>query len=892
MLALYNELCKCQGAQWMKADLHVHTPASHDFRWEGINKDDFTEHKYVEAMLNTGLDMVAITDHSSAMWIDRMKQAARDLKRRHRKRLIVLPGAEIAVGGIHLLIIFSEDHNQEHVDDVLSKLEIRPKDRGRKNTICSLGIEKVIEIGHDHGGLVVGAHCLSKKAGILGAINGQQRLRALRELDALEIKPWQNIENARARAKECGWPDGPFLVSTDAHSPHKLRSDVSCIKVGSPCFRSLSQIQFEPHQRISYTGSPPVSHPRIIGLQASQGIYEDVAFKFSPHLNVLIGGRGAGKSAALDLIRFAFDLIPRRPENVLEFGQRLSSFLGHGGTVNVFIHDGDDRVLCVTRIGDYTKTKNRGKEEISFTYQPTLYELIDGRYIEINQVAAEQFPLEFYAQSEVLELSRKADDQLRLIDEHVNFGDLPTAEKQLLESLKTNCSLISSLEDRCEDLSQKVTGKQELRNRIDYLRGQLDNPIFATREQWQRERELLEWSDATLKQFSQTIQDQKMLPATAAPSLGPGTPNEGITNKALAIIERAGQKLREANKLAKAALIEAEQELQALRTRWEELDHTAEQEFQNKLKELCASNLQILQSEISEKRKLLSYIETEAEPRLQDTKGDLQDAWDHRGELLKQLIDCRALIHRARSEQVSLLTEKLKGAVRIELEASENRAEYLAYLRKIFTGSHIIHVENQLGLVVDNLLPHELSEYILEKDETGLASATGVTSNTASKLVHYPQTEAVLELQTISVTDSPKISLRRAGEENYTPLDRLSYGERCTAILSIALLNKKKPLIIDQPEDELDHEFITDDIVAGIKDIKGSRQIIIASHDPNIPVLGDAELIIRLSKQPGEDRCMILAQGALEDKRVLPHVIALDGGKEAFERRRRKYMLT
>jgi ABC-type lipoprotein export system ATPase subunit len=133
--------------------------------------------------------------------------------------------------------------------------------------------------------------------------------------------------------------------------------------------------------------------------------------------------------------------------------------------------------------------------------------------------------------------------------------------------------------------------------------------------------------------------------------------------------------------------------------------------------------------------------------------------------------------------------------------------------------------------------------------------------------------------------------LKRANEANYSTLDELSYGERCSAILGIALLSKGKPLIIDQPEDELDHEFITKDIVSGIKSIKGERQIIVASHNPNIPALGDAELVIRVVKQPGKARCTILEEGSLEEESITRHVLELDGGPDAFDLRRRKYMM-
>jgi hypothetical protein len=194
--------------------------------------------------------------------------------------------------------------------------------------------------------------------------------------------------------------------------------------------------------------------------------------------------------------------------------------------------------------------------------------------------------------------------------------------------------------------------------------------------------------------------------------------------------------------------------------------------------------------------------------------------------------------------------------------------------------------------VVENLLPHEFSELLLSNDTTLIVTATGVTEVTAQKLVGHPRRHAKFEIGMVPVHDLPSISLRRSGEDSYSPLDKLSDGERCSALLAIALLEKDRPLLIDQPEDELDHQYVIDDIVANMKAIKGNRQLIIATHDPNIPVLGDAELILRVSKLLGEARCTFLAEGALEIDEVLKAVMELEGGSEAFERRRRKYTMT
>lgn len=144
-----------------------------------------------------------------------------------------------------------------------------------------------------------------------------------------------------------------------------------------------------------------------------------------------------------------------------------------------------------------------------------------------------------------------------------------------------------------------------------------------------------------------------------------------------------------------------------------------------------------------------------------------------------------------------------------------------------------------------------------------------------------------LELERIAPEDIPVIRVLRGGA--FVPLDDLSVGERCSAILSIALLDRSKPLVIDQPEDDLDHEFITNSVVRSLTSVKQGRQIIAATHNPNIPVLGDAEMVFKVSRRAGEDRCTVDAQGGLERPNVTAQVQMLEGGPETFKRRGDRY---
>ncbi len=107
--------------------------------------------------------------------------------------------------------------------------------------------------------------------------------------------------------------------------------------------------------------------------------------------------------------------------------------------------------------------------------------------------------------------------------------------------------------------------------------------------------------------------------------------------------------------------------------------------------------------------------------------------------------------------------------------------------------------------------------------------------------------------------------------------------------MAIVLSQQDLILVFDQPEDELDHAYITGGVVESLVSIKGRRQVIAATHNANIPVLGDAEYIVRLETVQGKARRQVGVDGGFDDPDVLRAVQILEGGAEAFELRRERY---
>lgn len=191
----------------------------------------------------------------------------------------------------------------------------------------------------------------------------------------------------------------------------------------------------------------------------------------------------------------------------------------------------------------------------------------------------------------------------------------------------------------------------------------------------------------------------------------------------------------------------------------------------------------------------------------------------------------------------------------------------------------------------EDFSPSKLAETIRAGEDALRDSGWGITQGVADALRRLPPSK-LWALEEISVEDRIGIELNvsHEGNEVYRPIGKLSTGQQCTAILHLLLLRNVDPLIMDQPEDNLDNAFIADRIVTELRDAKIARQFLFATHNANIPVFGDAEWIGAFSVADGKGSLPPEAQGAIDVPFVRDEAAKiLEGGKNAFEQRRAKY---
>jgi hypothetical protein len=268
---------------------------------------------------------------------------------------------------------------------------------------------------------------------------------------------------------------------------------------------------------------------------------------------------------------------------------------------------------------------------------------------------------------------------------------------------------------------------------------------------------------------------------------------------------------------------------------------------------------------------------------LETTQKQVEDLQASRAKLLQQMADLRLARFNRRQEIAERITNGIHGDIRVSVKQDGNPSEYRKKLDELLYKSKV--QETSKAAIVESLFPAQLVKIIRDKAIDTLVDKAGIGAPTADKVISVLMASDQLgALETVELIDEPCIELRDV--DQWKDSRDLSTGQKCTAILPILLMESEKPLLIDQPEDNLDNRYVSDKVVKTIREVKDRRQLIFVTHNPNIPVLGDAGRVFvldstgkagRLSKSGTVDEC----KGQILE--------LLEGGKKAFKIRSERY---
>jgi ABC-type ATPase with predicted acetyltransferase domain len=274
---------------------------------------------------------------------------------------------------------------------------------------------------------------------------------------------------------------------------------------------------------------------------------------------------------------------------------------------------------------------------------------------------------------------------------------------------------------------------------------------------------------------------------------------------------------------------------------------------------------------------------------LADSLGEAQQARDYLLTELEELYKEYFEIRRAKFDELSASSE---GKLKLLLDHAQNREKYGAQLVELLKGGTNALPPVQRKQIAEKILPRRFVDLILSRDVETLSKESELTLTLAQKVIEklwsHDNFAEVLALQhDCYPQDIPKIQFCKA-PGHYAELNELSVGQKCTALLIIALAEGNVPVIIDQPEDALDIVSIWEDIAKKLLGRKHSRQFILTTHNSSVAVAADSDQFIIM--QAGATEGTIMAKGAIDRDEVKKAVLShLEGGREPYNLRRRKY---
>ncbi len=881
------------GARFHSVDLHIHTYGASD----EVKDTTMTPEAIVVSAVRQNLRVIAITDHNSNVNVQRAIEHAQE---NYAGLILVLPGVEVTTAHGHLLVYFAPDRTAD-LEKFLSRLDLIG-DMGSENTRTVKSMTDTIAEVEKLGGICIAAHIDREKTGFDVFAPGFQNwkkdiitssgLYGL-ECDAVDALLWYSghDEDGSAGAERKKMLSARKLVpdlsarhnlahvqGSDSHSMKQFEhQDPSKpwtrIKLSELSFNALRVALVDPTARVRACASVPRSIPRVHGVAITGGFLHEEMIHFSDNLNCLIGGRGTGKSTAIRAIAYAFGLND-------EFGD----YDNCPDSVTVFCEDanGIQYRYVRTRGGDI---EVKAREDGSVTDVP----------IDI-------FRIEYFGQGE---LAKVAEDPLKhpelfqqFLDRHTNLRDLLETEESLVTSLRENASRLNPLEIAFWQLGAKKKSLKEIEKKLKVAEEGNLREVVGTQSKLASEKTVRESIEAIAADYkngytlSGIHRDFDQIVATA----GTCTEDE-ISNKTMAVIKAAFLKNNEAVKKKdlelNALLTSCAKELTDLAGELKVSHQRMSGEVAKKLADLKARGLATdipgLESLLRQKTSVAKEIAA-VEQRTDERKQCQEQRIKQRAELK----EVREKMTERRKSQLRGINTNLGGTIKdytifVKYDNAGITAEFESFIQDQMQGTYL--QDNLIENMCSSITPSELADLVLERNHEKIATTAKISIEWAKKIVEkLCYWNILFELQALAKQPKPIITVRtKSTPPKEIPVLQLSDGQRHTILLTIAMLAESNvPLVIDQPEDDLDNAFIFSSIVTTLRAIKERRQVILVTHNANIAVLGDSELILPMCRE--NDYGKTKDRGSIDTavtKRCVMDI--LEGGPDAFLRRKEMY---
>lgn len=828
------------------------------------------------------VEAIAVTDHYRVADSRSLVLAARSAG------IYAFGGFEAASSdGVHFLCLYDPDKDDD-LERFIGQLGVHGNalsPTGDKNCI------DLVEIVRSQGGIAIAAHVAADN-GLLATLEGQPRINAWKTKSLYACALPGSIDEAPPRFQAILKNSDPnhrrerpvaVINASDVNNPAELSEhrSTSLIKMSAISVEGLRQAFLDPKSRIRLNrDTPPGPHAEFVALAWDGGFLDGTRLHFNGNLNVLVGGRGTGKSTIIESLRYVLGIDP--------IGDEASK--AHQGVVRHVLTSG-------TKISLLVRSHHPAKHDYTVERTVPNPPVVKNEVGDIlNLTPRDVVPgVEVFGQHEISELTKSRDKLTLLLERFVERDPNASAQKSKLRlDLERSRSRILDVQREMALIEERLAllpSLEETQKRFQDagLEERLREKSLLVRE----ERVITTLRERLAPFYAVQRELAELLPIDTAflsEKALDGLPNSVLLMQGGAILEDLTDQLQLMDRQISTILSQVEANVGDLQSRWNERKQAVETTYQALLRELQKSKIDgeefiRLRRQIEELRPL--------KEKKENLVRDISAFRANRRKLIDEWVDVQTAEYRTLERAAKKVSRKLSTRVRAVVTMGGNREPLDRLLRD--------NVGGNLAALIDRLKSRESLSLIdlaqrCREGKDALVNEYGLPPAAAERLAQSSP-EIFMKIEELELSSTTKIELNTAAEgapETWQTLEALSTGQKATAVLLLLLLESEAPLVVDQPEDDLDNRFITDGIVPTMKDEKRKRQFIFSTHNANIPVLGDAELIIGLSTGVQNDavqgRVSTRHMGSIDIQPVREMVEEiLEGGKTAFEMRRQKY---
>jgi chromosome segregation protein len=858
-----------QGAEWVRVDFHLHTKADREFQYGG--DENYYNSTYVEALEKAGIRLGVITNHNKFDF-----KEFKSLRATARKKKIgLLPGVELSVNdganGIHTLVVFSDswlENDEDYINPFLTvafegKTPTQYEQENGRSSISLLDTIKKLE-GYKRDFFLIFAH-VEQPSGLWAELDGG-RLSDLGRNEFFRQRSlgFQKVRthDGAGKGKVCRvlvkqWLNGWYPAEVEGSDPKAIdqigKGKTSFLKLGELSFEAVKFALFDHERRVSLKLSAPRQAVLLRLVRFDGGVLNNLTVPFSPSLNCLIGPRGNGKSAVIECLRHA-----------LGFREGADDRYKSGLVERMLSPAGKVVIEAVDEFGREVRVERERSG------QPSVY--LDGQYRDISPGSVLKDIL-YFGQKDLSARSESFDESFleKLLADRLD----PKSQKEaaLIEGVRQAAKQLKETLEATEKIAALQKEKNELEVQLQVFTDKGVDTKLAEMTLFDGDRQaILSWQQA-LKELGINLKEAADWgEADAAFPVLRSKRTEGITDElksAKTKSEEAKASTQDAIHALRETLRIVGEVLQKLVPVQEEMKHEVA-ELQKTLNE-PQLDLELFRTKKNRFDQLVKLLAAGA----QRTKTE-QTARDLLGAAVNKLHDFWRERFIEREAEVRRLESELPREIRLQTVFKGKRRAFGEFLRAKFRGSGL------QAASYDSLEAAFIDGRELYQSRADLVTK-GVSENAAIK-VHVTLLDHLADFLTFRTPDETAVLYRGR------PLGEYSLGQRATVILHILMhLHRYPVIIIDQPEDDLDNETLYSHFIHQLLDRKELTQFIFATHNPNIPVLGDAEQAIVCRKE-GEK--FLFDHGSIDDKDIQQRIVTvMEGGEDAFRRRKEIYQL-